>query len=304
LATTPRELRFVLRDLIMGPAGKSVSTASTLKAYHWLTDHIHDGEIAAFPSKATLARETGDGRSTVIEAIETLVREGWLGVSRGSQGHATRYWMALPAHAIEMLSGDDQRRFGIYTAKVVQTFGLGDSPDLQTHIVQTSGLPPSRPSDHHSPDLRTPTRDNNYASNNEEKAAVALQSKEEIKDHIDRLPPLPIATMTERSAWEIMWPKPEAIEVLSTHQGTRKWSRIVDCAFSLLGWDDQDPVRDKQAWSVISSALGEEFSYRTALLDRYDAGRLTTLDLANVLAVAGIHPPAIRIRSAANEKAA
>jgi hypothetical protein len=65
-----------------------------------LSLHMNELGGSCFPSYATLARETGLSRRTVIRSVQDLVSGGWLGLELGNSERSNRYTAIWPGGGV------------------------------------------------------------------------------------------------------------------------------------------------------------------------------------------------------------
>lgn len=87
-------------------------TPTTQHVAFVLATYMDSTTLKAFPSVATLARDTGRKKTTVREALRVLEAWGWLEVhrfrnTRGDERISNRYWGMFPDDVKVVRSGGD-----------------------------------------------------------------------------------------------------------------------------------------------------------------------------------------------------
>ena len=132
-----------------------------------------------------------------------------------------------------------------------------------------------------------------------EASIVSIDGKKERAATLPKEPPLPIAGHKDRSGW-LVWPDAELIPPMMGSDASWRWIKISNIAFEILGWHDRTEGTTAGFHQANAVLKDPAFEWKQALLERYEAGTLTKSDLANVLAVAGINPPAAQKEEVAN----
>lgn len=108
-----------------------------------LSLHMSERGDSCYPSLATLCRETGRRKETVVRAIATLEDGGWLEVRRsnGGRGRPNEYRGAIPDSATEQ----ERSTVGTVSAEKGSTVGTVSPP--KTVPGASENGPPSEPED-------------------------------------------------------------------------------------------------------------------------------------------------------------
>lgn len=236
-----------------------------------INEHVNEASGKAWPSVATLMRLTGKSESAIHRAMRECRKEGWI-ITVERPGSTSMNEIALPEGV--SLMAPLLKKGGV-------KFGTPGGATNGTRGVSVLAPEPS---------LEPCTL------NHIEPASGTDVKEEEKQVH------LPVAGFDDRVSWSTCWPESEPIPYWETHSEEGRWTRIINVAFDLLGWANKGDNRE--AFRPIHEALHEGFEYRGVLLDRYTAGELTTVDLANALAVAGISPPLSAAKESSNVEAA
>lgn len=237
-----------------------------------INEHVNEASGKAWPSVATLMRLTGKSESAIHRAMRECRKEGWI-ITVERPGATSMNEIALPEGVSLM-------------APLLKKGGVkSGTPGGVTN--GTRGVSVLAPE----PSLEPCTL------NHIEPAGAGMGMDEK-----EKRVPVPVAGFDERVSWSTCWPESAPIPYWETHSEEGRWTRIINVAFDLLGWANKGSNRE--AFRPIHEALNDGFEYRDALIERYSAGHLTTVDLANVLAVAGISPPLLAAQEFSNEEAA
>jgi hypothetical protein len=249
----------------------------------------------------TLADALGMKESGVRACATKAVKAGWLlsegkgGIRYDERGNphgiANRFKLAQPAMAVARISAITCDETDSKVLWNREQGAMESAPTRYGHSDNPLSFPSSSPID--SPEGADESLPDGIA----EAPIVSMEGKGSETQEIEPQPPLPVADHKERSDW-LVWPDAEPIETMMGWGEEWRWHRIADTALELLGWH---PKADKAAFGAISKALQDPyFEWKGALMERYEAGTLTKSDLANVLAVAGINPPAAQKEEVAN----